>query len=78
MQDLIKITSRRTKTNIITFYFRIPKYADYKKTAKQAEEDLINSKPDSKYPWATKRDTFEEMQMSFEFETDEKAKTCIE
>ncbi len=29
MYDLIKITSRKSTTKIITFYFRIPKIVDY-------------------------------------------------
>jgi len=29
MYDLIKITSRKSTTKIITFYYRIPKKCDY-------------------------------------------------
>jgi hypothetical protein len=69
MQDLIKITSRRTTTKIITFYFRIPKLEEYK-SSKISEDDLLAKRPYAGYPFATKRKYFEEVQMSFEFETD--------
>jgi hypothetical protein len=54
MQDLIKITSRRTTTKIITFYFRIPKLDEYK-SSKISEEDLLSKRPYPGYPFATKR-----------------------
>lgn len=60
MQDLIKITSRRTTTKIITFYFRIPKLDEYK-SSKISEEDLLSKRPYPGYPFATKRQHFEEV-----------------
>ena len=60
MQDLIKITSRRSTTKIITFYFRIPKLQEYKIDT-SSEQDLLNRKPSSKYPFATKRQEYEEV-----------------
>ena len=79
MYDLIKITSRKSTTKIITFYYRIPKRADY--DARALEDDTLlwklNKRPQSHYSFAFKRDEFEEVSMSFEFEREEDAKNCI-
>ena len=37
MYDLIKITSRKQTTKIITFYYRIPKFKDYDQKALEPE-----------------------------------------
>ena len=39
MYDLIKITSRKSSTKTITFYFRIPQYHNYQ--VQNFERDLI-------------------------------------
>ena len=80
MYDLIKITSRKSTTKIITFYYRIPKRAEYEKLIVEDESLIksLNSKPQCKpkcsYQFAFKRDEFEEVSMSFEFEREEEAK----
>ena len=79
MYDLIKITSRKSTTKIITFYFRIPLIKDYPVEELETSEILqkLNSKPPTKYAFAFKRKEFEDVSMSFEFEFEEQAKTCI-
>ena len=37
MHDLTKITSRKSTTKVITFYFRIPTYAEYLATTAESE-----------------------------------------
>lgn len=62
MHDLIKITSRKSSSKIITFYFRIPVFSEY--NSKQLETDLvgqIDQKPAAKYHFAFKRDNFVEV-----------------
>jgi len=70
MYDLIKITSRKSTTKIITFYFRIPKLADYPADELERPEVVLklNSKPPTKYAFAFKRKDYEDVSMSFEFE----------
>lgn len=70
MYDLIKITSRKSTTKIITFYFRIPKLADYPAGELEKPDILsrLNCKPTTKYAFAFKRTEYEEVSMSFEFE----------
>ena len=70
MFDLIKITSRKSTTKIITFYYRIPKYEDYDPDQLEKPDFLerLNSKPSNRYQFAFKRPTYEEITMSFEFE----------
>jgi prephenate dehydratase len=41
MHDLTKITSRKSTTKVITFYFRIPTFAEYKQTENLLETDLV-------------------------------------
>jgi hypothetical protein len=56
MHDLIKITSRKSSTKIITFYFRIPLFSEYNASA--LELNLIqqlDQKPPIKYTFAFKR-----------------------
>lgn len=40
MHDLIKITSRKSSTKIITFYFRIPLFEDYNVQA--LEQNIVS------------------------------------
>jgi hypothetical protein len=79
MYDLIKITSRKSTTKIITFYFRIPKLKDYPVQELEKADILstLNNKPIPKYAFAFKRSEYEEVSMSFEFEQEEQAKNCI-
>lgn len=79
MYDLIKITSRKSTTKIITFYFRIPKLAEYPAADLEKPEVVLrlNAKPPTKYAFAFKRKEFEDVSMSFEFEQEEMAKSCI-
>jgi len=80
MYDLIKITSRKSTTKIITFYYRIPKRADYNESVLE-DSDIIwklNNKPPLNYQFAFKRPEFEEVSMSFEFERESDAKKCID
>ena len=81
MHDLIKITSRRSTTKVITFYYRIPKYEEYLQNEQALEVDIANRlflKPAIPYTFAFKRDRFEEVSMSFEFENEDQAKLCIQ
>ena len=79
MYDLIKITSRKSTTKIITFYYRIPKKTEYDESVLEDEQMLwmLNRKPQCSYQFAFKRNEFEEVSMSFEFEKEEEAKECI-
>lgn len=79
MYDLIKITSRKTTTKIITFYYRIPKLDEYDVAALETDQLIhsLNKKPLCHYQFAFKRKEFEEVSMSFEFEKEEDAKECI-
>ena len=79
MYDLIKITSRKSTTKIITFYYRIPKKAEYDERILEDENMILklNRKPQCSYQFAFKRNEFEEVSMSFEFEREEEAKECI-
>ena len=47
MYDLIKITSRKSTTKIITFYYRIPKKTEYDESVLEDEQMLwmLNRKP---------------------------------
>lgn len=79
MYDLIKITSRKSTTKIITFYYRIPKKSEYDEKVLE-DKDIIwnlNTRPQCHYVFAFKRPEFEEVSMSFEFEREEDAKKCI-
>lgn len=79
MYDLIKITSRKSTTKIITFYYRIPKKSEYDERVLE-DNSMINSlnrKPQCSYLFAFKRAEFEEVSMSFEFEREDDAKECI-
>ena len=40
MYDLIKITSRKSTTKIITFYYRIPKKTEYDEAVLEDEQML--------------------------------------
>jgi hypothetical protein len=56
MHDLIKITSRKSSTKIITFYFRIPFFEEYQ--SQLLEHDVVaqlDLKPPQKYIFAFKR-----------------------
>lgn len=78
MHDLIKITSRKSSTKIITFYFRIPLNLEY--NSQVLESNLISSldqKPAVKYQFAFKRKNYKEVSMSFEFSKEDEAKQCI-
>jgi len=79
MYDLIKITSRKSTTKIITFYYRIPKRSDYNESVLENDQIIwkLNNKPPGNYAFAFKRPEFEEVSMSFEFEREEDAKECI-
>ena len=79
MYDLIKITSRKSTSKIITFYFRIPKLEEYDAQILEQRDILsrLNSKPQISYAFAFKRQEFEETSMSFEFELEKDAKMCI-
>ena len=79
MYDLIKITSRKLTTKIITFYYRIPKKIEYDERILEDQEMVwkLNKKPACHYSFAFKRAEFEEVAMSFEFEKEEEAKECI-
>lgn len=79
MYDLIKITSRKSTTKIITFYYRIPKKEEYDETVLEEPNMLqnLNKNPPINYQFAFKRNEFEEVSMSFEFEREEDAKECI-
>ena len=79
MYDLIKITSRKSTTKIITFYYRIPKLEEYNAQVLEQHDILqkLNCKPAVRYAFAFKRQEFEEVSMSFEFELEEEAKMCI-
>ena len=47
MYDLIKITSRKSTTKIITFYYRIPKKAEYDERILEDKDMILklNRKP---------------------------------
>lgn len=78
MHDLIKITSRKSSTKIITFYFRIPYFSDY--SPEMLEHNVVEQldmKPPTKYPFAFKRSNYKEVSISFEFGNEEEAKACI-
>ena len=79
MYDLIKITSRKSTTKIITFYYRIPKKQEYDEQVLEDSSLIqnLNRKPQCSYLFAFKREHFEEVSMSFEFEREEDAKECI-
>ena len=87
MHDLIKITSRKSTTKIITFYFRIPKLAEYSSGVYKddggrliLELDTVGTlgkKPAVKYAFAFKRNLYEEVSLTFEFNEEERAKECI-
>ena len=79
MYDLIKITSRKSTTKIITFYYRIPKKSEYDERVLEDDKMIwnLNRKPQCNYYFAFKRNEFEEVSMSFEFEREEEAKECI-
>lgn len=58
MHDLIKITSRKSTTKVITFYFRIPTFVEYMHSQEILEQDLcakLYVKPPIKYCLAFKR-----------------------
>ena len=40
LYDLVKITSRKSVAELITFYFRVPEYPEYNK---RSEDDFLNS-----------------------------------
>jgi hypothetical protein len=40
MHDLIKITSRKSTTKIITFYYRVPNIEEYCESQQMLENDL--------------------------------------
>lgn len=88
MHDLIKITSRKSSSKIITFYFRIPLFSDYNSQA--LEHNIVQNldqKPTIKYTFAFKRkviyqcfnilQNYKEVSVSFEFSKEEDAKQCI-
>ena len=79
MHDLTKITSRKSTTKVITFYFRIPTYAEYLATT--AESEVVAKlfyKPSQQYTFAFKRVQYEDVCMSFMFKSEEEAKGCIQ
>ena len=80
MFDLIKITSRKQTTKIITFYYRIPKFEDYDQNILEPPDMLnrFDKKPNTRYQFAFRRNEFEEVSMSFEFEKEDGAKQCIQ
>lgn len=47
MHDLIKITSRKSSSKIITFYFRIPKFGEYNESY---FEELEKEQPEGETP----------------------------
>lgn len=56
MYDLIKITSRKSSSKIITFYFRIPLLQDYNfQVLEQNIIQQLDQKPTIKYQFAFKR-----------------------
>ena len=56
MHDLIKITSRKSSSKIITFYFRIPTKEDYSSLISEENfVESVDSKPNAKYQFAFKR-----------------------
>lgn len=81
MHDLVKITSRKTQTKVITFYFRIPTYPEYAQSEEKLQEanaELFTAtKPRSDYEFAYKRANFEDVSMSFMFDEEDGAKSCI-
>lgn len=78
MHDLIKITSRKSSTKIITFYFRIPFFQEYSDINLETDVvGMLDKKPAQKYPFAFKRKNYKEVSISFEFGDEEEAKKCI-
>ena len=78
MHDLIKITSRKSSTKIITFYFRIPFFADYSQELLESSlVEQLDLKPPTKYLFAFKRKNYKEVSISFEFGHEDEAKQCI-
>jgi len=66
MHDLIKITSRKSSSKIITFYFRIPVFEEY--CIFDLEQNFIQSldvKPPNKYNFAFKRKVKKHFSISF-------------
>jgi hypothetical protein len=78
MHDLTKITSRKSTTRVITFYFRIPRFEDYKSAEIEADSlTKVFSKPSGEYTFAFKREVFADVSLSFMFDSEEEAKSCI-
>jgi hypothetical protein len=80
MHDLTKITSRKSTTKVITFYFRVPTYQEYQQSEQLLEFELVTNlfqKPQTNYTFAFKRQTFEDVSMSFMFDNEDQAKSCI-
>lgn len=68
MYDLIKITSRKSSSKIITFYFRVPLLADY--NAEVLEHNIVaqlDQKPSIKYQFAFKRKVLTFLSFKFIF-----------
>mmetsp|Transcript_24331 Transcript_24331/g.21593 ORF Transcript_24331/g.21593 Transcript_24331/m.21593 type:complete len:131 (-) Transcript_24331:213-605(-) len=61
MYDLVKITSRKNSANVITFYFRTPKYRDYNKRLEGMFLERLNTKPSPNYIFACKRKSYIEI-----------------
>ncbi|CDW77412.1 tbc1 domain family member related [Stylonychia lemnae] len=79
MYDLIKITSRKSSSKTITFYFRIPMLEEYDiDSLENGIVQQLDQKPTISYQFAFKRkNNFKEVSMSFQFDKEDDAKQCI-
>ncbi len=77
MYDLVKITSRKNSGNMITFYFRTPKFHEYDVECEKKFLDNLNKKPSPNYIFAHRRKEYIEIWVVVEFENSEVAHQCI-
>jgi hypothetical protein len=77
LYDLVKITSRKNSASMITFYFRIPKFEEYKLQLEDNLLDNIDKKPSSDYMFAHKRKNYVEICLVIEFDNSDRAHECI-
>ena len=68
MYDLVKITSRKNSGNVITFYFRIPKFKEYNIELEKDFLSKIDKKPSEDYIFAHKRKSYIEICVVIKFE----------
>jgi len=77
MYDLVKITSLKNSTSVITFYFRTPEFPEYNAELEDTFLEKINDKPAENYIFAHKRKNYIEICVVVMFENSDIAHQCI-